>query len=871
MFGYNLDLSSNESLVLSMELVVGIYNGTYRYWNDSAFHVLNPNITFPDEKIIVVARGDNSGTTHTVTTAFSTVDGWREEYGIFTKGSNWNRDFVTYLARKNRGMSGVLLSFEYSIGYLVVADALEAGLQYAKMANSYGVVVSPTRASVQLAMDKAAQAMTTDLTEELATHQQRDSYPIASFTYIIVKMSTMTNCISAAELIRYIHWFTSEEFPSKVCAKRNMVPISSSIKNRIEELVLYRLKCGGKVLWPSVKLQIEQEKTNPVTEWMLGVIVGLTVLVTVGFSLLLYFTVSKIRRNRALDNDEWDIPIEDVVFYTTAKSSTTGNSRFVMWTSIRSLTDINELEDGYQMVKHILQWPGKWNGQTVGLRLLEIKSLAKIKRPTKSLLLSMRDDIIHNNVLNFYGLTELQNDHYVVSDYCSKGSLSDLLKEPKYFFNKDCKLSLALEILGGLVFLHSKGIIHGNLHTSSCLVDFKWTVKIADWEYCHLFNHINPKRNPLLDLRKTADDVGKDKAAFLEFWTAPEILKSDYNLKPNTSCDIYSFGIILQEIFTRKDPYHEHLETMEPSDLIKAILGNNLRPSHGDETPTSIRQIMEYAWSDVPVSRPSSEQIQKMLRNAHNLKKSVLDHMVEASEEYTLSLEEQINFKAEQLSEKETHLSELIDRFVPMCLRKKLDAAGSKGTDMTSSACVVALRVATNSKYMQRKRKTSMSFSQWIEMVDRRLSDIATQYDAFLINYSNGVYIMIYGVGIKQKKKAIQAAKMAFEVVSKDPNSIISESASTSSDDKSAIQPSYQCVIHHGAVFAGLVQGAYPKCHIMGDIVEETYSLLQYAQNSRVLVSKAFKEALSGFALDTFRLEANKETKIQVSVTLSST
>ena len=44
-----------------------------------------------------------------------------------------------------------------------------------------------------------------------------------------------------------------------------------------------------------------------------------------------------------------------------------------MWPSIQSLTDVDEIEDGFRMVQHILQWPGKWNGNTVGLRLLEVK------------------------------------------------------------------------------------------------------------------------------------------------------------------------------------------------------------------------------------------------------------------------------------------------------------------------------------------------------------------------------------------------------------------------------------------------------------------------------------------------------------------
>ena len=53
---------------------------------------------------------------------------------------------------------------------------------------------------------------------------------------------------------------------------------------------------------------------------------------------------------------------------------------------------------------------------------------------------------------------------------------------------------------------------------NQCLVDVKWTVKIADWEYCMLYTHLNPKKSPLSRLRRDADEVGKENAAFNDFW-----------------------------------------------------------------------------------------------------------------------------------------------------------------------------------------------------------------------------------------------------------------------------------------------------------------------------------------------------------------
>ena len=45
-----------DSLVLSMDVVVGMYNGTYKRWNDNRIRQLNPDVNLPAQDIIVVAR-----------------------------------------------------------------------------------------------------------------------------------------------------------------------------------------------------------------------------------------------------------------------------------------------------------------------------------------------------------------------------------------------------------------------------------------------------------------------------------------------------------------------------------------------------------------------------------------------------------------------------------------------------------------------------------------------------------------------------------------------------------------------------------------------------------------------------------------------
>ncbi|GFR70147.1 atrial natriuretic peptide receptor 1-like [Elysia marginata] len=94
-----------------------------------------------------------------------------------------------------------------------------------------------------------------------------------------------------------------------------------------------------------------------------------------------------------------------------------------------------------------------------------------------------------------------------------------------------------------------------------------------------------------------------------DFWTAPELLRSDLEEWPTQACDVYSYAIILQELFTRDDPYFELAEHLTPEQILDAVVHNRLRPEPSSDAPIIVRQVMELAWSDIPAARPTFEQV----------------------------------------------------------------------------------------------------------------------------------------------------------------------------------------------------------------------------------------------------------------------
>ncbi|XP_048254709.1 atrial natriuretic peptide receptor 1-like isoform X1 [Haliotis rufescens] len=245
----------------------------------------------------------------------------------------------------------------------------------------------------------------------------------------------------------------------------------------------------------------------------------------------------------------------------------------------------------------------------------------------------MRDFILHGNVVSFYGLTDLDDCFSTADGYCSKQSVYELLKNSRFNMNNSMKYALCLNISKGMQYLHKQGISHGLLTTKCCFLDDNWTVKVGTWSFVKLAN----------DVKEQAvhrDVFGANEWEMPEFWTAPEILRLD--VQPTEGSDVYSFAIVMQEIFTREAPYVEHRETQTPNDVLQAVISTSMRPVFTPDTPVASREIMERAWEMDPIGRPSFTGICTMLKNSHPKNKTFMDCMMKALEDYTNELEEKL-------------------------------------------------------------------------------------------------------------------------------------------------------------------------------------------------------------------------------------
>lgn len=174
-------LSGVSKLQLSGETLGGIFAGVITTWNDPKVAADNPGVTLPATNIVVVHRSDASGTTSNFTKYLTKAGGSAWTLGT---GDTVNWPSTTQGAEKNSGVATLVNSTEGAVGYVDLADAVNANLTFASIKDAAGSFVAPTLDGASAAL--AGATVKDDLTYDPINASGAGAYPITSPTWIIV-------------------------------------------------------------------------------------------------------------------------------------------------------------------------------------------------------------------------------------------------------------------------------------------------------------------------------------------------------------------------------------------------------------------------------------------------------------------------------------------------------------------------------------------------------------------------------------------------------------------------------------------------------------------------------------------------------------
>jgi len=224
----NLPNVSRGQLKLDGNTLAEIFLGNIKKWNDPALIALNPNISLPEEEIIVIHRVSPPGISTVIGDYLAKVQPqWKAIKGDGMAGT-WPdksievKDPVEYAA--------MMKKTQYSIGYLPVPQIMKNGLVYAQMKTKAGTFISPSDENISAAAENAKWDESDGFNVVLTDQPGATSWPLSFASFVLVhKVSEHPE--SSREFLKYFKY--SLRNGGLKAVQYDYIPLPESVKSVI--------------------------------------------------------------------------------------------------------------------------------------------------------------------------------------------------------------------------------------------------------------------------------------------------------------------------------------------------------------------------------------------------------------------------------------------------------------------------------------------------------------------------------------------------------------------------------------------------------------------------------------------------------------
>eukprot|EP00985_Skeletonema_marinoi_P001760 scaffold699_cov90-Skeletonema_marinoi.AAC.1 len=238
---------------------------------------------------------------------------------------------------------------------------------------------------------------------------------------------------------------------------------------------------------------------------------------------------------------------------------------------------------------------------------LAMKCLHPISRSDASKFMIGVEDLIHEmvllssfnhpNIIKIHGRAELGEGYFILLDKL-KDTLDDRIEGWKKKYPQSSRnppslnqIKVAKTLAETVAFLHQRNIVFHDLKPPNVGFDEMGELKLFDFGFA----------------MEIIDDEPLEVRAGTVRYMAPEVgLDEEHGLP----ADVYSFSILLWEIFSLKKPFAKVKRTDE---FKKIVFEKGERPKLGKNWSLEMKEELESGWSEDPKQRPSMDDFTKLL------------------------------------------------------------------------------------------------------------------------------------------------------------------------------------------------------------------------------------------------------------------
>lgn len=480
---------------------------------------------------------------------------------------------------------------------------------------------------------------------------------------------------------------------------------------------------------------------------------------------------------------------------------------------------------------------GFYKGCKVAIKPINVHNL----NLNRSLMLEFKrmKDIQHDHLVRFYGACLDPNpESFILTEYCPKGSLQDILENETIKLDWMFKISLMHDIVKGMAFLHSTDLhSHGALKSSNCVVDSRFVLKITDFG--------------LHQLRKPTEEQDQESYAFWKrlLWTAPELLR-DPNRDPNGTQkgDVYSFGIIVQEIVSRQGPFYIADDEKSPKEIIKLVT-NRTDPYSPPFRPTvepdeasyeDVNNFMVKCWAEDPADRPEFSMLKATIRkiNKENESGNILDNLLQRMEQYANNLEALVEERTQDYFEEKRKCEELLYQLLPKSVAAQLIMGKSVIAETYDQVTIYFSDIVGF---------TSISAQSTPMQVVDLLNDLYTCFDSIVENFDvykvetiGDAYMVVSGLPVRNGNlHAREISRMALALLGAVHKFTIRHRPNE--------QLKLRIGLHSGPCVAGVVGLKMPRYCLFGDTVNTASRMESNGEALKIHISQNTKTLLDTF------------------------